>query len=75
MWSFLPRGCDRPPGDRPASSPAHLRRREHDRHLSLTVAIVMGGHNQLVVLVGESSSGKTRACWEAVRTLPPDWRI
>ncbi|MEU2865467.1 hypothetical protein ACIQWL_51700 [Streptomyces mirabilis] len=43
--------------------------------MSLTVAIAMGGHSQLVVLVGESSSGKTRACWEAVRTLPPDWRI
>ncbi|SOE19332.1 hypothetical protein SAMN05442782_0320 [Streptomyces sp. OK228] len=35
----------------------------------------MGGHSQLVVPVGESSRGKTRACWEAVRTLPPDWRI
>ncbi|WP_371641843.1 hypothetical protein [Streptomyces mirabilis] len=34
----------------------------------------MGGHSQLVVLVGESPSGKTRACWEAVRTRPPDWR-
>lgn len=38
-------------------------------------ASAMGGHSQLVVLVGESSRGKTRACWEAVRTLPPDWRI
>jgi hypothetical protein len=28
----------------------------------------------IVVLVGGSSTGKTRACWEAARTLPAGWR-
>ncbi|MFF0206155.1 hypothetical protein [Streptomyces sp. NPDC005017] len=32
-------------------------------------------HGGLVVLVGGSSFGKTRACWEAVRELLPDWRL
>ncbi|MFI6588166.1 hypothetical protein [Embleya sp. NPDC050493] len=33
------------------------------------------GRSVLVTLVGESSTGKTRACWEAVRSLPRDWRL
>ncbi|MEU6369947.1 hypothetical protein ABZ876_30500 [Streptomyces sp. NPDC046931] len=33
------------------------------------------GVSQLAVLVGESSSGKTRACWEAVQALPGKWRL
>jgi hypothetical protein len=27
------------------------------------------------VLVGGSSTGKTRACWEAIQALPDDWRL
>ncbi|WP_406359332.1 hypothetical protein OID55_41470 [Streptomyces sp. NBC_00715] len=31
--------------------------------------------SQLVMVVGGSSTGKTRACWEAVRAELPSWRI
>jgi TPR repeat protein len=33
------------------------------------------GHGGLVVLVGGSSTGKTRAAYEAVRVELPDWRL
>ena len=29
----------------------------------------------MVMLVGSSSTGKTRACWEAVQRLPAGWRL
>ncbi|MFD7137796.1 hypothetical protein, partial [Streptomyces sp. NPDC059894] len=34
-----------------------------------------GGQSGIAVLVGESSTGKTRACWEAAKTLPGGWRL
>ncbi|WP_406514486.1 hypothetical protein OG851_42880 (plasmid) [Streptomyces sp. NBC_00161] len=43
--------------------------REHDRALGEAVRDVMAGHSRIVVLVGTSSTGKTRACWEAVQPL------
>ncbi|MER6471551.1 helix-turn-helix domain-containing protein [Streptomyces collinus] len=51
-------------------------RREHDRVLDEAVADVAGGRSRIVVLVGTSSTGKTRACWEAVQPLADrGWRL
>jgi tetratricopeptide (TPR) repeat protein len=47
--------------------------RAHDARLREIVGRVEG--NRLVVLVGDSASGKTRALWEAAKRLPDDWRI
>ncbi|MEV6576426.1 helix-turn-helix domain-containing protein [Streptomyces sp. NPDC051577] len=44
-------------------------RREHDQVLARTVEDVAAGHSRIVVLVGSSSTGKTRACWECVQPL------
>ncbi|MFF0087372.1 hypothetical protein ACFYR1_48185 [Streptomyces canus] len=49
--------------------------RPHDRVLSLAVQKASKGESQLVMLVGGSSTGKTRACWEAVQQLPETWRL
>ncbi|UKY47887.1 tetratricopeptide repeat protein [Streptomyces inhibens] len=49
--------------------------REHDARLSAMVAEVAAGASRLAVLVGGSSTGKTRACWEAVQRLPEGWRL
>ncbi|WP_432158833.1 hypothetical protein [Streptomyces sp. bgisy153] len=43
--------------------------REHDQVLADAVRDVAAGRSRIVVLVGTSSTGKTRACWEAVRPL------
>jgi hypothetical protein len=53
-------------------------RREHDDELSQAVKRAAAGANVIVVLVGGSSTGKTRACWEALRPLrdqPLPWRL
>ncbi|MFJ6452572.1 AAA family ATPase [Streptomyces hydrogenans] len=44
-------------------------RREHDRLLDEAVQEAASGCSRIVVLVGSSSTGKTRACWEAVQPL------
>ncbi len=50
--------------------------RAHDRMLEDTVSAAMDGHSTMLVLVGESSTGKTRACWEAVQPLAAkEWRL
>ncbi|MGW3099678.1 hypothetical protein ACWDCC_40270 [Streptomyces sp. NPDC001102] len=50
--------------------------REHDIHLQRVVAAARAGQSQLCFLVGESSTGKTRACWEAIQVLAADgWRL
>ncbi|MFE5899990.1 hypothetical protein ACFQ67_21670 [Streptomyces sp. NPDC056488] len=54
--------------------PAYVER-AHDVRLRELVSEALLGHSQLAVLVGESSSGKTRACWEAVQQLPDEWRL
>ncbi|WP_432250739.1 helix-turn-helix domain-containing protein [Streptomyces sanyensis] len=43
--------------------------REHDQRLARAVQDAEAGRSRMVVLVGESSTGKTRACWEAVQPL------
>ncbi|MFJ4715778.1 helix-turn-helix domain-containing protein [Streptomyces sp. NPDC088785] len=54
--------------------PAYVRR-EHDRILDDAVAAAAAGHSRIVLLVGSSSTGKTRACWQAVQRLPEGWRL
>ncbi|MET7457464.1 hypothetical protein ABZT03_37520 [Streptomyces sp. NPDC005574] len=44
-------------------------RRHHDHVLAKAVSDACDGHSRIVVLVGGSSTGKTRACWEAVQPL------
>jgi hypothetical protein len=51
-------------------------RRPHDQALADAVQAATQGYSQMVVLVGSSSTGKTRACWEAVQPLAQDeWRL
>ena len=50
-------------------------RRPHDEELAQVVARAVGGRSAMAVLVGGSSTGKTRACWEAIHLLPPGWRL
>ena len=40
--------------------------REHDEVLGRVVRAAAGGRSGIAVLVGGSSTGKTRACWEAL---------
>lgn len=55
--------------------PAYVAR-EHDRVLAAAMQDAMHGNSQIVVLVGSSSTGKTRACWEAVQGLRDQgWRL
>jgi len=52
--------------------------REHDQLLGAVVARAASGTSGLAVLVGDSSTGKTRACWEALRQLrdaSEEWRL
>ncbi|MEV5441632.1 hypothetical protein AB0N23_03645 [Streptomyces sp. NPDC052644] len=50
--------------------------RDHDRVLAQAVEQAQRGRSQMVVLVGESSTGKTRACWEAVQPLADSgWKL
>ncbi|MFJ8556962.1 helix-turn-helix domain-containing protein [Streptomyces microflavus] len=51
-------------------------RRTHDQVLAGSVSEVMEGRSRMLVLVGSSSTGKTRACWEAVQPLAETgWRL
>ncbi|MET9964867.1 hypothetical protein ABZZ80_02790 [Streptomyces sp. NPDC006356] len=54
--------------------PAYVRR-EFDTRLGSLVAAAANGQSGIAVLVGGSSTGKTRACWEAVKNLPDGWRL
>ncbi len=54
--------------------PAYVRR-EHDDRLREVVDAAVGGQSAIVTLVGGSSTGKTRACWEAIQRLPVQWRL
>lgn len=63
------------PGEKSLSMlPAYVVR-EHDTTLGTFVDRAVGGESLMVTLVGESSTGKTRACWEALRRLPAEWRV
>ncbi len=51
-------------------------RREHDQVLDQVVRAAAEGRSGIAVLVGGSSTGKTRACWEALQLLrdrPESW--
>jgi hypothetical protein len=57
--------------------PAYLPR-EHDAALAEVVAAAAAGISGIAVLVGGSSTGKTRACWQALELLrgqQPSWRL
>jgi TPR repeat protein len=49
--------------------------RAHDAHLRRLVNECDAGRSAMITLVGGSSTGKTRACWEAVQALSPRWRL
>ncbi|WP_331736971.1 helix-turn-helix domain-containing protein (plasmid) [Streptomyces canus] len=50
--------------------------REHDRLLAEVVREAQQGHSEILILAGGSSTGKTRACWEAVQPLADhEWRL
>ncbi|MFF4198299.1 hypothetical protein [Nonomuraea sp. NPDC001831] len=52
--------------------------RAHDRVLEQAVAAAAGGTSGIAVLVGGSSTGKTRACWQALDLLrgrEEPWRL
>lgn len=53
----------------------HYVARAHDGHLRRAVENVLSGVSMFVVLAGGSSTGKTRACWEAVKLLPEGWSL
>jgi hypothetical protein len=57
--------------------PAYMRR-EHDGALAAVAREATAGTSGIAVLVGGSSTGKTRACWEMLallRDLPQPWRL
>ncbi|WP_229914265.1 hypothetical protein [Streptomyces capitiformicae] len=49
--------------------------RDIDARLKTVVDAAVAGHSGIAVLVGGSSTGKTRALWEAVGGLPEGWRV
>jgi uncharacterized protein YidB (DUF937 family) len=52
--------------------------REHDAALAEVVTAASAGAGGIAVLVGGSSTGKTRACWQALELLrgqEPGWRL
>ena len=52
--------------------------RGHDAELGQVMRAAAGGRSGIAVLVGGSSTGKTRACWEALgllRAQDPPWRL
>ncbi|MGI5414006.1 hypothetical protein ACQEV9_45360 [Streptomyces chartreusis] len=60
--------------DRFGILPAYIPR-DHDRRLKAVVDDAAAGRSGIVVLVGGSSTGKTRALWEALGELPDSWRL
>ncbi|WP_329145247.1 hypothetical protein OIU91_10950 [Streptomyces sp. NBC_01456] len=49
--------------------------RAHDAELRRVVQQAAKGNSEIAILVGSSSSGKTRACWESLPSLPGGWRL
>ncbi|WAZ26315.1 hypothetical protein STRCI_007878 [Streptomyces cinnabarinus] len=49
--------------------------RSHDAVLRVAVEEASAGHSRLAVVVGGSSTGKTRCCFEALRLLDSGWRL
>ncbi|MEU8810669.1 tetratricopeptide repeat protein [Streptomyces violaceoruber] len=54
--------------------PAYVER-EHDQRLRGIVDAATSGQSGIALLVGGSSTGKSRACWEAVKALSEGWRL
>lgn len=50
-------------------------KRDHDELLREAVLGAVDGRSALVTLIGGSSTGKTRGCWEVLRLLPDEWRL
>lgn len=51
-------------------------RRAHDQVIIEAVSEARQGRSRMLVLVGSSSTGKTRACWEAIQPLAAEgWRL
>ncbi|WP_203996482.1 hypothetical protein [Virgisporangium aurantiacum] len=71
-------GAVGPPGDFGDQLPAYVER-AHDARLREAADEVCNGGSMLVTLVGGSSTGKTRACWEIARYIeaqqPGRWRL
>ena len=61
-------------GAAPSILPRYVAR-DHDERLRKLVNECDLGTSAMVTFVGGSSTGKTRACWEAVQTLSPQWRL
>ncbi len=54
--------------------PAYVRR-SHDQKLRVTIDLALSGNSSMAVLLGDSSTGKTRAAWEAIQRLPEEWKL
>ncbi|MFJ7958910.1 hypothetical protein ACIQ62_21755 [Streptomyces sp. NPDC096319] len=50
-------------------------RRPFDDELGIAVDQVLAERSVMRVLLGDSSTGKTRAAWEAIQRLPGGWRL
>ncbi|MFE9407006.1 restriction endonuclease [Streptomyces sp. NPDC006530] len=50
-------------------------RRPFDDELDSAVNQALAGRSAMKVLLGDSSTGKTRAAWEAIQRLPEGWRL
>jgi hypothetical protein len=48
--------------------------RDHDRQLRTTIEAADQA-SAMIALVGDSSTGKTRALWQTLRYLPGQWRV
>ncbi|MBL7261913.1 sel1 repeat family protein [Paractinoplanes lichenicola] len=72
------RAIDIPGSDQQSILPAYVER-SHDRRLQRIADEVLAGARRMITLVGESSTGKTRACWELVQYIGShsreEWRI
>ncbi|WPO70489.1 restriction endonuclease [Streptomyces sp. KN37] len=56
------------------SLPSYFRR-PFDDELGTAVSQALAGRSAMKVLLGDSSTGKTRAAWEAIQRLPGEWRL
>ncbi|MEU8252381.1 hypothetical protein [Nonomuraea sp. NPDC048916] len=50
-------------------------KRAHDEQLHQILKRAVGGQSAIAMLVGGSSTGKTRACWEVIHAFPAGWRL
>ncbi|MGP3925249.1 tetratricopeptide repeat protein [Streptomyces sp. 8N616] len=50
-------------------------RRPFDDELDTAVDQALAGRSVMKVLLGDSSTGKSRAAWEAIQRLPEEWRL